>query len=641
MHRFVQRLVAVVALLGLKGKFDAKELTKEDQAALIEAYNKAHGENAFATDFTAYQQEQDKQASQQEAISNTLAQLAGIAGVPEGSEHTPEGLAQILESVNTLKTSLDEANANIAKLTSQAAPVNPTENVVSVPSVTGAHTPGYAFGIQNPLFATSRRHNAILVNGRIDGTASVRDREQLEADFGQYSESLSARFIELRKSGQLAQLKKQAAVDYSALSSDTEIGTRQLTIRQDMVIARIIALPTLAGLFDTISNIQSGQVLTNVLFSEVSQAYQPGGVYKGDVKFQPEKAYVHKAMAKLRFEDMTALELAYLNYLNREGSDPVKWTLIEWIILQIATIINNERNQRSIVGCYVKPVSGEAGHANFASTGILHRLINLVEENKVLPFTDDELTDFDATNIGDVLIYFVKKMSTRRSDYKSFTIYMSAAHRAIFKEWYRNKYGRDTDFTGISDLVPNYEVPIKWVPYMGNLKFIFATVPGNVMLLQNVPGEEYNNIFERHLEEVITASYWKEGAAFGFAGEQFKSREELLKNNARNQFVFCNWPVITAAADATVIDVETEDLEDLGWLIKTSANSQPTVLTDIANAKEGVVYRIECGSTTNATTISKSGKFDQVEAWTPAGEGSYIKVYWDAKKGKFFEVSRS
>ena len=89
MNKFVQRLVAIVAALGLKGKFDAKELTKEDQAALIEAYNKAHGEKAFATDFADYQAEQAAEASQQEAISSTLAQLAGIAGVPEGSEHTP------------------------------------------------------------------------------------------------------------------------------------------------------------------------------------------------------------------------------------------------------------------------------------------------------------------------------------------------------------------------------------------------------------------------------------------------------------------------------------------------------------------------------------------------------------------------
>jgi hypothetical protein len=43
MRKFLTNLLAVVASAGLKDKFDRKELTKEDQAALIEAYNKAHG----------------------------------------------------------------------------------------------------------------------------------------------------------------------------------------------------------------------------------------------------------------------------------------------------------------------------------------------------------------------------------------------------------------------------------------------------------------------------------------------------------------------------------------------------------------------------------------------------------------------
>ena len=47
MNRFLKRLVAIIESLGLRSKFDAKELTKEDQAALIAAYNKAHGEDAF------------------------------------------------------------------------------------------------------------------------------------------------------------------------------------------------------------------------------------------------------------------------------------------------------------------------------------------------------------------------------------------------------------------------------------------------------------------------------------------------------------------------------------------------------------------------------------------------------------------
>jgi hypothetical protein len=569
-----------------------------------------------------------------------LAELAGITGVEAGTEGTPDGLAQILASVKELKGEVATANATIEKLSKQGAEVKPVATAAATPSATGMHTKEYAFGIQNPFFAASRRYNSILINGRIDGNPTENDRKVLETDAISYAEKLSERYGELRASGRL-NLLKQAKVDISQLSSDTEIGTRQFTIRQDMVIARIVSYPSLAGLFNTVSNIQSGQVITNVLFDEVSQAYQSGEVYKGNVDFQPEKAIVDKVMSKVRFEDMSALETAYLNYLNREGSDPVKWTLLEWLILSLAEKINSERIERSIRGCYMKPVKGESGPAILGSTGVIYRILSLYDSNKALPFDDEELADYDASNIGDVFQFFAKKISIRRpNDFKRFVIYANAAHQPMYMEWYSNKYGKNTDYTGTKDVVPNYNMAIRWVPAMGDLKLIFATIPGNIELLQNVPGEEYKTMFERHLEEVIAYSYWMEGSSVGFAGRHFKSKADLKANKAREQYLFFNLPSITAAADATTVDTEGAELEDLGFLIRTSANTKATVLTDIVNAKVGVVYRIECGDLTNATKIEKSGKFSEVEAWTPAAVGDYIYVHYDATKGKFFEVSR-
>ncbi len=637
MRKFLTNLLGVVVSAGLKDKFDRKELTKEDQAALIEAYNKAHGAGAFTDDFEAYRTEQ---GAQSEAFAKALAELAGITGVEAGTEGTLDGLAQILASVKELKGEVATANATIEKLSKQGAEVKPVATVAATPSATGMHTKEYAFGIQNPFFAASRRYNSILINGCIDGNPTENDRKVLETDAISYAEKLSERYRELRASGKL-NLLKQAKVDISQLSSDTEIGTRQFTIRQDMVIARIVSFPSLAGLFNTVSNIQSGQVITNVLFDEVSQAYQSGEVYKGNVDFQPEKAIVDKVMSKVRFEDMSTLETAYLNYLNREGSDPVKWTLLEWLILSIAEKINSERIERSIRGCYVKPVKGESAPAILGSTGVIYRIISLYDSNKALPFDDEELADYDASNIGDVFQFFAKKISIRRpNDFKRFVIYANAAHQPMYMEWYSNKYGKNTDYTGTKDVVPNYNMDIRWVPAMGDLKLIFATIPGNIELLQNVPGEEYKTMFERHLEEVIAYSYWKEGSSVGFAGRHFKSKADLKANKAREQYLFFNLPSITAAADATTVDTEGAELEDLGFLIRTSANTKATVLTDIVNAKVGVVYRIECGDLTNATKIEKSGKFSEVEAWTPAAVGDYIYVHYDAAKGKFFEVSR-
>ena len=644
MKKFMQNLLAVVALLGMKDKFDKKELTAEDQTALIEAYNKAQGEGSFEKDSKEFLAEQEKE-KEQAKLNATFAAAAESLGISAEEAKTPEGQATVLAAIGKLQETINSQDATIKKLAGQAQEDTPEAVVKGQVSINGAHTATHAFGIENDFFATSKRYNRITVSGRIDGSASKADKDALEADFGVYCEGLAARYAELHQAGLIPGIRK-GSVDLTALNSDTEIGTRQFNIRRDMLIARIVTLPTLAGIFDTVSNIQSGEILTNVIFSEISQAYQAGEVFKGDAKFTPEKAVVDDAMAKVRFPDMKALEKSYLNYLNREGSDPVKWTLIEWIVLEMAKKIANERNSRAILGCRVAPVSTVAGPANFASTGVVWRLIKLYEAHKLNPFKDSALATYTKSTIGDVMIAFMEKVKLYQPDLADqMVLYANKTHLPMFKEWYRSKYGKDTDFDGVEYKVPNHETKIVWVPNMGNLKLLVATVPGNIELLQNVPGEEYDFKFERHLEEVLSYSYWKEGAGVTYAGKEFATQALLEANNYDGQWIFMNWPAIVPDADATTVAVKnTITGEDLGFLISIdgSKNTAATAITDITGAKTGVVYRLELvNSSTYNSTIAKSGKFaDLTAAWQPDAAGKFLEVYWDATNSKFVEVAR-
>lgn len=627
MKRFFERLRAVVAQLGLQAKFDSKELSQEDQAALIAAYDKANGENSFQTDMQAYKDEL-QQKTDAEARNRMFKELASMLG--KSSEDTSaEGISQMLSAVRDLKDTVE-------KLGKQSQGDTPEAKVEVPVRAYGPHTDKYAFGVQHPMFDASKRYNRIAIQHSITGKPSENDRQALMKDGCEYAETLAARIKRHFESGTLQDVIKGTA-DYTAVSTDTEIGTRQFTIRQDALIARIVTLPGVEHLFSRISNIQSGDVVTNVLFGEASQAYQAGRVFKGSVNFKPEKAIVDKVMTKLQFEDMSDLEKTYLNYLNTSGSDPVKWNMIEWIILQLATQINNERNQRAIMGYYVAPKKGEAGETQFASTGIVHKLISLYEEKKFLPFLSEEVAEYSQEDIGNVLQLFAEQIADRRPDSDKFVIYVNSRHKPWYSAWYKNTYGTHTDFTGVLEVVPDYNIPIRWVPNMGNLKLIFATIPGNINLLENVPGEEYKMMFQRDLEEVIAYSYWKEGVGVAFAGAQKETLADLKAADAMEQMVFMNWPAETLAADATTITIT----KDSGILFTTGANSAATALTDITGAKEGVIYRIECGSTTNATTIAKSGKFSEIKsAWNPAAVGEYIKVYYRKSEDKFYEAAR-
>ena len=651
MHKFVTNLKAVAAALGLEAKLAEKSLSQEEQKNIVAEYHKRHGEGSFEADKNDFEAAQ-KEAKANAALADTFASVAAELGVNAETAKTPEGQAEVLNAIKDLK-------ADVAKMGAQAQEAKPEATVVAPVAVMGLHTAEAAFGIKHPFYATSKRYNKILVEGKITGKPSTADREALQADFLAYAEGMSARMRELHDAGLISGIR-QGTVDLSALNSDTEIGTRQFNIRRDMLIARIITLPSLAGIFDTVSNVQSGEVITNVLLSEISQSYQAGSIYKGGAEFKPEKAVVDDAMAKVLFKDMKSLELSYLNYLNREGSDPVKWTLIEWLILKMATQIANERVTRAILGVRVEPVEGQASPANFASTGVIWRLISLFEGLKLMPFSDAALANSSAANFGDVIVAFVEKIKVVQPELgKKLTIYLNATHLPLYKKWYRATFGKDMDFEGEKNSkVPYHDNPIVWVPNMGNLKFMFASLAGNIELLQNVPGEEYDFKFERHLEEVIAYSYWKEGCGVGYAGKQFANLAALLANAAKGQYVFMNWPVITLAKDATKAVVkDSQTGADLGFLIKTGANTTatgsgsgsgsgaggdtPVILTDIEGAEAGVVYRIECGSTDNATTIAKSGKFSEITAdWEPDAVGKFIKVYYNPTTSKFIEVAR-
>lgn len=627
MKKFLTQLFAIAAAFGLEANLKGKALTEDEQAKLKKEYDAKYGDGSFEKDMADYEASIAK-----EKESFIYAQIAEALGKENLKEQSAEAI------VNAIK----ELKAEIKALGSKAEADNqPHVAVVEL----GVHTKDYAFGVKNDIFAAGKRHNAIAINGAIpQEEASEDEKATLRKDFGAYASSLAKRFQALTKSGKINTLA--SGVDFSKLSN-IDLNERYYEVRQDMLISRIVALPSLAGIFPTVSRVQSGQIFTNLIAKAVSQAYQAGRVFKGGVTFEPEKAFTDKVMAKVQFEDMSDLETSYLNYLNTNGSDPMKLSMIEWIILELATQLNNERNERSVMGYRVEPTVGVAGHENFAATGIVYRLLGFYyKEHKVLPFTDATLASYDATDMGEVLQAFAAELQKAYKRPKDLIVYLNEAHKPMFNAWLNATYGKNTGFVPAPDTIPNYGYRIKWVPNMPlNFYFIFATVENNLFLLENIPGEQFDMKFQRDLEEVIVFSYSKEGAAAAFAGVAEDDLAALKAAGVKGrQIIFMNLPAVVLDADE-----DEPDAED-GRIFITSANTTgsgaggadvPVAISDIANAEEGVIYHIECGSITNATTIAKSGKFAGIsKAWQPTAVGQWIDLYYDATNDAFLEAAR-
>lgn len=627
MNKFLKNFKDVLKSTGLSEKFAEKNLSAAEYKVLREAYQKTAG-SSFEADFKAYEQEQ-ADLRDAKVTEEGLKELAQMMGKEAPATASASDLTEIL------KEGFKELKEQMVALGSRAQNDTPSATGKTVININGPHTDKFAFGIQHPTFAASKRYNRIAIMGALpQSEPTKKETEEFRNDFGSYTDSLAKRYAELCRTNSLTAVM-ESTMDYSRLNDD-DLGQHYFTRRQDALIAQIAALPDIIRIFPRVSNVQDGSVLTNVLFTELSQAYQSGHNFKGDTTFVPEKAFVHDVMFKYKFNDMKFIEKSYLAYLNTTGSKAPKWSLIEWLVLEMVKQLRNEEIRRNVMGCRVEPVAGAKNLAIFAATGVIYRILGYYNEKKVLPFMDEELAEYDSTNIGDVLEAFASEIHSRvEGNAGEYIIFVNEKHKPWFKQWYTAKYGQNANFDGVQFRVPDYDNPIEFVPGMpGWLTFIFAALPGNIVTLENVPGEAYNIQFQQDLESVIAYSTWKSGAGAGYSGKPYSSLAELKAADAETQVIFCNFPSETLAADAT-------KATGAKMLIVTGANTKATALTDIEGAKEGVVYRIETAGTANFTTIAKGGKFSELSAaWSPAAAGEWIELWYDKSESKFHEVAR-
>ena len=653
MKEFFKKVRQIISDLFGKEK-DPKELTADEKKKVADKYNEVF-KSDMLEDFKNAQDTEKKAKSYDEAIT-ALAES-------EDGEHVAEGDAQGAESTQTdvnlavsiseLKNDnkkkdekIEELDKKIKKLGKEIIPDAPKIIDMKVAIFGARHTDKFLFGsiAEHPMFSLDKRWNKLMVRTDLPALNTAEDKKVFKAfqeEVETYGASLAARYNHLHQNGQLPYPSKkgQIDIDYSDLSN-AGLGDQFVVRRQDALIARILLLPNIYNIFPRRYGIQDRELITNAFFGEFSQAWQTGEVWKGSMDLQPELGYVDDSMFKTLFESMKWLERIYIGYLNQEGSDPMKWTMVEWILLNIATVLTQEQYRRRILGIHVEPVSTEAGHYLHASTGFVYTVLRYIHENKLQPFTDAGLADYDNTdtNFVDLVIAFHQKIKDEIEDFQELqnTMYLNENHRQWYKSQVRAKYGLQTDFDGIIDnRVPDTDLSITWVPNMGQLKLIVVSKPGNFQALEYLPGEMFNIQFQPDMESVKSWSVWKEGFSASWVGRAFATPALLAANDWVLQEVFCNKPAVVLEDGAT-----TADADDGFWFV-TQANTGATVITTISNAVAGKAYVIECQGLSNASTIAKSGDFSVITAaWTPTVLGDYLMVVFDTEAGKFFDLER-
>ncbi|MFV0326341.1 MAG: hypothetical protein ACK5LF_18525 [Bacteroides xylanisolvens] len=638
--------------MDLSQKAADKQLASEDITAIATRYQKE-----FQATLREDMDADSRQPMSQEEMNQLQALLAGIVPSTEKtegtanseespvtqSEATPEGILELAKNVakqnGELQKLVKTMTEQTAEDTAAAVVTTPTTMRINGPGTTAK----YLFGIETPMFDMSKRWNKIAENPNYSSTDIEEGEEKaFFQEVSVFSKSLAKRYEYLNKNHLLDPVKLAAgefSTDFAGVG-DAKVGDQYVIRRQDALIAHVLKARDLTQFFPIRYGIQDHDLVFNTFFDEVSQGWQEGEVWKGGMKLENEMGHVDDAMIKMKFGPMKKLERMYIGYLNKEGSDPIKWSLIEYCIVNTLETAQVEQNKRRIRGIYATPEKGVPSHFLNASTGLIYTLIRYYHENKILLHDDVTYRSYTKENMVDAVKEFVADIiekCTEDMDLDQHVIYLNNLHQTWWKEGCRARYGKDLDFTGPDsylNVVPDTTLHIKWLPYLGQSCLMFLDIPGNIQFLEYIPGEMMAFKAKDDMEMVKCWSTWKEGTAAAFLGRRFKTHEELVENNYEWQQIFMNKPSVDVAVDATVIDAKK------GFWQVTSENTKATAITDIKNAKAGIGYLIECGSKTNASTISKSGKFADITAnYTPTKEGDYILVLLN-KDGNFRELER-
>lgn len=640
---FIDKLKSVLEVLGLTKKYEEKSLSNEEFMQLCVEYQKKY-QSTLKEDLDADERARQQSEETQQMLNSLYA--AAINANPNFSQEVDEEPGNA--TLETVVEAINNMGAEMRKMASRAANDNPAQVATSSPiSINGfGNTPKFLFGVEHPMFDMKQRWNILAANPRLWKAMPEADEEtgkQFRKEARAYSRSLAQRYAYLHANNLLGDIKALGSGTYSTNYEGVEtagVGDQFIILRQDALIARVLQVRDLTQFFPVRYGVQDRDLLFNTFFGELSQGYQEGEVYKGGMKIENEMGYVDDAMIKLKFGPMKELERMYIAYLNKEGSDPIKWTMIEYCILHELETAQVEQNKRRMRGIYVKPEAGVAGSYLNAGTGIIYTLLRYVHDYSIKPHDDAAYRSYTSSTMLDAVQEFCSDVVSSLSedmDLDKHVLYLNKLHQPWWIKNVRTKYGKDIDFKGPEgylNVVPDTNIHIKWLPYLGQMKLMLFDIPGNLQFIEYIPGEMLSIKMEEQMEMVRAWSTWKEGCGAAFTGRKFTTKEDMDANAYDWQQIFMNLPVADIAADAVKVNAN-----DGFWQL-TGVNTQATAITDIENAKAGVAYCIEIGDDTYPSSIAKSGKFANLtEAWTPTAVGDYILVILRSD-GKFVDLER-
>ena len=633
---FANFIPAILGILGLTAfnKVEGKEDLTEEECAKLKEYGFS---DRFLADFKAYLQNPQPSAQETATDDSRAAVVAAALGqVTSRHQEVTAELAALKE------TAAKDKAAHAAAIQSKEAEISALNEKIRTLSALPETDPGKGAGSSaSPA-----------------STFNIDDDQQLGGLPGEFFAlnrpyNLRAKAALLANEGKMLAVAVPNSVDYKTLQED--LGAFYRTRWSDRLQSFLVELPTITKIFKTESGHQDLETLVNLWLGEFSQADNSANsefdkVTKGSYEFGTETLRMYGVMFAHKFKSLKDLEKSWIGYLNREGSNPVKLSFIEYLLVETAKKLHNEREQRYVNGVRKDPDPDVPGRAMEAADGVYEFLRKRVEGHidftpnggttgktvyQIKPFNLPKIT---AANIGEVFYQGTSMIPSVFRDTGKICLYIPSWMLPLYHKYNEAHYGQNVDYkAGITYVKEFPAVKIITIPNADNHHRIFWTIEDNIKTYDHIAGEMYRFTLEQQDWTVKVWSNWKESIQAECVGYKYTNPLEM---DGSRQLIWCN---DYDRPDTYFIDSDRDANPSvlLHSSVVTAPNSETFEITDIENAKVGQLISLKCGADgDNGVTIKKTGKFSLIsEVWNPK-KGDIINLIMRAD-GKFIEVSRS
>ena len=624
MADFASSVLQILGLKEWKTENDKKTLDQADEAKLKEFGFTDTFIQAFRKSLNADFKDESEENEQGNSVSTETAVVNGLLA---------QQTSRLAEAMTQLEAITQSNNANLEAISKKESEIKSLKERVEA------------------LSRLPEQTHAAVPQVEASGM-NLQDDKQLCGWAGEmfaladrpYNER--ARAALLAREGISLQVKAESSLDYNQLKAD--LGAFYRIRWQDRLQSLLVQLPTIESVFPLESGYQDLATLVNIWLGEFSQADNTIGsdfdnVVKGEYSFDSETLRMYSVMFAHKFRDLKQLERTWIGSLNREGSQVIKWSFIEYILAETAKKLHNEREQRRINGVRRDPDLNKPGRALEAADGVYEFIRKKVDghmdinrQKVVFQIKPFELGDINEANIGEKIFEGTGMIPAVYRDSGNLALYLPTRMVVMYHKYNELHYGTNQDYKANIMHVKEYpSVQIIPVPNADNHQRMIWTMKGNIQCFEDVPGEMTRFNIEQQDWTLKVWSNWKESVWARAVGYKYTSKAEMSYDR---QMIFCNELDRPATS---FIDAEKDKNPSAAvhTSIQTVANSTVLNITDIEGAEVGRTIILKCGSVNKGVKIEKSGKFELISAaWTPK-LGDQIKLMKRAD-GKFIEIAR-